>query len=181
MPAQARNVSEAALRPLPTTREFLETLGKAIQPKPAPADAALFGPLYAKPPQHRPGTVRNHKQAYKAAIEFEAVCIARGTPLTNLDDWMVGFAHWTLHPQYLLDDSTQLDAAMAQREAFAKEANVAVHRWTPVTLKTIVNALAHLHKQGEPEVGIVPGVAKQFPNYCLAFNEALARCKSTKL
>ena len=114
---------EAALGTLPTRQEFLYALDKAMAPKPAPADVALFGPFYAKPAEHRPGTDRTHQQAYKAAKEFEAMCVVRQVQFDDLDDWFVAFAKWTVHPQFLLDDSSQLEAALLQRKQFAEEAN----------------------------------------------------------
>ena len=110
-------------------------------------------------------------------MDFEKMCTVRGVMFDDLDDWMVAFLKWTVHPKFLLKDLTQLPAAMQQRKQYAKEAKVTVKLWNPKTFRTIVNGLAHLHRQGKPEVGIVPGSEKQFPNYNLTFNECLTRCK----
>ena len=110
-PAQARDVAEAGLRPPPTSAEFMAALIAAQAPKPPPADVALFGTTYAKPAGNRPGTEHNHSVSCRAAIEFVKVCDHRKCELTNLDDWMVGFSKWVLHPQFLLPDEEDGQAA----------------------------------------------------------------------
>ena len=96
-PAQARNVAEAALGPPP--------LRSTQAPRPAPADVSLFGEVYAKPAAPKEGTEKVHQTALKAAEEFENVCCCKGVEFLNLDDWMVAFAKWTLHPKFLLEQT----------------------------------------------------------------------------
>ena len=60
LPAQARNIVDASLRPVPSRQEFLATIHKAIGPKQAPADVALFGSMFAIPAEGRPGTEAMH-------------------------------------------------------------------------------------------------------------------------
>ena len=177
MPAQARNVSEAGLRPPPSTSEFLARLADAQAPRPPPADVALFGGTFATAATHKPGTRRAHSQSCRAAIEFEQVCKHRGVDFPGLDDWLVAFAKWTLHPKFLLDGTDEIASAIQQREEFARGANVPVKGWSATTLKTMVNSLAHLYKQTQPPIGIVPSAEQQFPQFCLTFNGWPALCE----
>ena len=96
LPAQAKNVAEAGLRELPPTDEFLRRLAQSLQPEAAPADTALFGDTYAKPPKRAAGTQRMYQFSVKCALEFEQLCVQKGCEFKNLDDWMVAFAKWTL-------------------------------------------------------------------------------------
>ena len=60
MPAQIRNVAEAALRPLPSTDVFFARLAQTQEPKPPPPHTQLYGNMFAKAPSSPSNTERLH-------------------------------------------------------------------------------------------------------------------------
>ena len=81
--------------------------------------------------------------------------------------------------RFLLE-SGAIDTAVMQRESFAVQVGITARFWTPQTLRSAVNGLAHAHRQTRPPLGIVASAEQQFPKYCLTFNEALLRSRKTK-
>ena len=101
------------------------------------------------------------------------MCESRGCNIQNLDEWFTAFARWTLDVAFLKDKEEDQEALLQQRTEFCTAAQVSLRSWSPQTLKTVTNALAHLYRFTSHPVGIVPASNKQFPQYNLAFNQAL--------
>ena len=179
MPAQLVNVAEAALGPLPSTSEFLDRLTNfPSMHNASTADVALFGDTFADSPKQPPGTDKNRHIALRAALDFQAVCKHKKVELENLDEWFTAFAKWTLQFDALFDEESARAEARDQRQKMCAEGGVVMRQWTPQTLKTSVNALAHLHRITQPQNGIVPSSQRQFPRFCVFFNGALVRTKT---
>lgn len=174
-------VAEAALGPLPTSEEFLKRI-KVGSHGPPPAerqrvDDTLFANLFAAPSSPH-GTEQIQKGALKAAEDFQKILDTQKAPISNLDEWMMAFAKWTLHPKFLFDDTKEGEKLHAQRVRVCEEASIPPRMWQPTTLKTVVNALAMIYRATQPEHGIVPSSSKQFPNFCKFFNVAIKRFKA---
>ena len=73
-----------------------------------------------------------------------------------------------------IDDKNK---ARQQRKEMCEEAGVSVREWSPQTLKTNLNALAHLYKNTKPEVGVVFSSEKQFPLFTVFLNGAIKKSK----
>lgn len=180
LPAQLANVADAALGLSPPTHEFLARLRQWSNPIKNNADEALFGNTFSKGPAMPRGSENNKKVAIRAVEDFELVCQKKNVVLDDLDAWMTAFSKWVLGMNFLLDGEDAQKLAMEQRQALSNDAGVVLRDWSPLTLKTMVNALATIHRSTRPPVGIVPSSTKQFPTFCALFNDALRRCKDTK-
>ena len=158
LPAQACNVAEASLRPLPTVKEFLDRLDRALLPSEGgDADVALFGETFASEchmaiPQ---GTHKTQVTACQAAKDFQKVLDHQGIVLPNLDEWFRAFPKFVLHPSALFEDDPSRTSAMVQRKALCASVQVVCREWLPQTLTTYKNFLCKVYKRTRPTHGIV--------------------------
>ena len=83
----------------------------------------------------------------------------------DLDDWFEAFAKWTLTFDSLFDDVDERAAAREQRKTLCDDGGVVMREWTPVTFKTMANALASWYRQTKPPNAFVISSRKQFPRY----------------
>ena len=93
LPAQLVNVAEAALGEMPTPKEFLQRVTKAIEPQYESAvDSALFGDTFKNVGAQQVGSEKNQKGGLKALLDFQKVLDHKGVEITDLDDYFVNFA-----------------------------------------------------------------------------------------
>lgn len=168
-PAQMAILCESALGPPPTVKEFFDRIQAAQNQSPPTADKVLFGELFQNPKQAR-NSRRIQCTAVTAALDFQKVMDAGQCVIDNLDVWMLAFARWSVDSK-LLFSADQVEEGLKNRAELCVKAGVPMRSWAPQTLKTNVNALANLYRLSQPVQGICPSIPKQFPRYCMFFNE----------
>ena len=112
------------------------------------------------------GTAGTRVGAMNAAKQFRTAMDRKeiAWQTWSLDDWLVGYAKFTMSPSSLSADDEVQDQVMATRKELCGD-DLTVRSWSAASLRTYVNALASVYKEARMGKSFVPSSSGQFPRF----------------